>query len=146
MKKEWFDRLIEIDKANEAVIGIQELRPYIYNRTLLYGYTCERETFHVYVKDQKIYVIVYKIDYPLSHEKEHGIFMRGDPRPINMRQIEVKSNCDYIPDKRLYPERCDYHFCRALKERGIELPFTSWGEEIKPNEMGYYGFILEDSV
>ena len=31
MKKEWFEKLSEVDKAKEAVIGIQELRPYIYN-------------------------------------------------------------------------------------------------------------------
>lgn len=133
MRKEWFEKLSEIDKANEVVIGIQELRPYIYNRTLLYGYTCERETFHVYLKDQKIYTVVYKTEYS-----------RGAPMPKNMRQIEVNSNRDFVPDKRLYPERCDYHFCRALKERGIDLPFTHWSEEIEPNEKGYYGFILED--
>lgn len=134
MRKEWFEKLSEIDKANEAVISIQELRPYIYNRTLLYGYTCERETFHVYIKDQKIYTVVYKTEYSW-----------GAPMPKNMRQIEVTSNRDFVPDKRLYPERCDYHFCRALKERGIDLPFTHWGEEIEPNEKGYYGFTLEDA-
>ena len=133
MKKEWFDKLSEVGKANEAIIGIQELRPYIYNRTLLYGYTCERETFHVYLKDQKIYAVAY--------EKE---FSRGTPKPKNRRQIEVQSNHDYVPDKRLYPERCDYHFCCALKEKGIHLPFTNWSEEVKPDERGYYGFILED--
>lgn len=133
MRKEWFEKLSEIDKANEAVIGMAELRPYIYNRTLLYGYTCERETFHVYLKDQKIYTVVYKTEYS-----------QGAPMPKNMRQIEVTSNRDFVPDKRLYPERCDYHFCRALKERGIDLPFTLWSEEVKSNEKGYYGFILED--
>jgi hypothetical protein len=133
MKKEWFEKLNEIDKANETIIGLQELRPYIYNRTLLYGYTCERETFHVYMKDQKIYTVVYTTDYSTNN-----------PKPKNLRQIEVKSNRDFIPDKRLYPERCDYHFCQALKERGIDLPFTHWSEEIKPNEKGYYGFTLED--
>ncbi len=145
MKKEWFEKLSEIDKANETVIGIQELRPYIYNRTLLYGYTCERETFHVYIKDQKIYTVVYNTDYSINYEKELGSFMRGDPKPKNMRRIEVNSNRDYVPDKRLYPERCDYHFCRALKERGIDLPFTHWSEEVKPNERDYYGFIMEDA-
>ena len=70
--------------------------------------------------------------------------MRDEPRPKNMKQIEVKSNRDFVPDKRLYPERCDYHFCRALKEKGIDLPFLHWSEEIEPNEKGYYGFILED--
>lgn len=134
MKKEWFEKLSEIDKANEVVIGIHELIPYIYNRTLLYGYTCERETFHVYLKDQKIYTVVYNTDYSIV-----------EPKPKNMRQIEVKSNSDFVPDKRLYPERCDYHFCLALKERGVDLPFTHWSEEVAPNKRGYYGFILEDA-
>ena len=96
MKKEWFDKLSEIDKANEAVIGIHELIPYIYNRTLLYGYTCERETFHVYIKDQKIYTVVYNTDYSISYEKELGSFMRGDPRPKNMRQIEIRSETLFL--------------------------------------------------
>ncbi len=144
MKKEWFDKLGEIDKANETAIGVQELKPYTYNRTLLYGYTCERKTFHVYIKNKQIYVVVYENDYPIIYNEELSSFMRGDARPKNMKQIEVRSNRDFIPDKRLYPERCDYHFCRALKERGIDLPFTHWSEEIEPNKKGYYGFTLED--
>lgn len=145
MKKDLFNKLSEIDKAAEAIIGIQELKPFIDNRTLLYGYTCKRETFHVYLKDQKIYTVIYETDYSINYEKELESFMRGDPRPKNMRQIEVKSNRDFVPDKRLYPERCDYHFCRLLKERGIELHFTHWSEEVLPNERGYYGFTLEDT-
>jgi hypothetical protein len=145
MKKEWFDKLSEIDKANEAIIGIQELEPYTYNRTLLYGYTCERETFHVYVKGRKIYTVVYNTEYAINYNKELGSFTRGEPKLNGMRQIEVKSNRDFIPNKRLYPERCDYHFCRALKEKGIDLPFTHWSEEVQPNERGYYGFTLEDA-
>lgn len=146
MKKEWFAQLSEIDKAAEAVIGIQELEPYTYNRTLLYGYTCERETFHVYLKGRKIYTVVYNTEYAINYNKELGSFTRGEPKPNGMRQIEVKSNKDFVPNKRLYPERCDYHFCRALKERGIDLPFTSWSEEVQPNEKGYYGFTLEDTI
>ncbi len=134
MKKEWFEKLSEIDKANEVIIGIPELRPYLYNRTLLYGYTCERETFHVYLRNQQIYVVVYERD-----------FSAGGRRPKNMRQIEVKSNRDYIPDKRIYPEMSDFHFCTLLKERGIELPFTSWvGGDYETDDRGYYGFTLED--
>ena len=144
MKKEWFDKLGEIDEANETAIGVQELKPYTYNRTLLYGYTCERKTFHVYIKNKQIYVVVYENDYPIIYNEELSSFMRGDARPKNMKQIEVRSNRDFIPDKRLYPERCDYHFCHALKERGIDLPFTHWGEEAQPDERGYYGFTLED--
>jgi hypothetical protein len=133
MKKEWFERLSNIGKHNEQPIGIAELRPYIYNRTLLYGYTCERETFHVYIKNKQIYVIVYNTEY-----------YRGGPRPVNMRQIEVKSNRDYVPDKRLYPERCDYHFCKLLKEKGIDLPFTAFTEGFNWDGT-YCGFTLEDA-
>jgi len=144
MTKEWFDKLNQIDFEAADIIYAYNLRPYVYNKTLLYGYTCERETFHVYMKDQKIYTVVYNTDYSINYEKELGSFMRGEPKPKNMRQVEVKSNRDFVPNKRLYPERCDYHFCRALKEKGIDLPFTHWSEEVQPNEKGYYGFTLED--
>jgi hypothetical protein len=60
-----------------------------------------------------------------------------------MRQIIVKSNYDYVPDKRLYPERCEYHFCRMLKEKGVHLPFTTWNDDVDGN-CKYYGFTLED--
>lgn len=114
MKKELFEKLGQIDMAKEIIIGAYELRPYLYDRTLIYGYTCERKTFHVYMKNQKIYTVIYERD-----------FKCGAAKPKNMRQIEIKSNREYVPDKRIYPEMCDYHFCCLLKERGIELPFTA---------------------
>jgi hypothetical protein len=143
MRKEWFDRLNQYS-PHEDLIMAHHLRPYLYDKTLLYGYTCNRETFHVYIKHAQIYVVVYEVDYSINYDNQLGGFMRGDGKPKNMRHIEVKSNKDYIPDKRLYPERCDYNFCKLLKERGIDLPFTHWSEEIEPNEKGYYGFTLED--
>ena len=30
------------------------------DRTLIYGYTCERESFHVYIKDKEIHVVIYR--------------------------------------------------------------------------------------
>lgn len=134
MRKEWFEDLSQIDKTINTVIGLSELRPYIYDRTLLYGYTCERKTFHVYMKNQKIYTVIYEKD-----------FASGGKRPKNMKLLEVKSNRDYIPDKRVYPEASDFHFCRLLKERGIDIPFTTWVGEYEPDERGFYGLILEDS-
>ena len=144
MNKEWFDKLNQYDPQEDFIMA-RHLRPYLYNKTLLYGYTCERETFHVYIKNEQIYVVVYETDYSIDYNKELGSFMRGEPKPKNMRRIEVKSNRDYVPDKRLYPERCDYNFCLLLKEKGVDLPFTHWSEEIEPNEKGYYGFTLEDA-
>ena len=137
MNKEWFDKLNQYNFNQDNLIVAHHLRPYLYNKTLLYGYTCARETFHVYIKKEQIYVVVYNTD-----------FSAGVPRPKNMRQITIKSNSDYIPDKRLYPERCDYNFCKMLKEKGIDLPFTTWSDPIEIDledpRYPYYGFTLED--
>lgn len=50
MRKEWFDRLNQFDFEEANIIYAHDLQPYVYNKTLLYGYTCERDTFHVYIK------------------------------------------------------------------------------------------------
>jgi hypothetical protein len=84
--KEWFEKLQQIDSENETIIQAADLSPYIYDRTLLYGYTCERETFHVYLKNKNIYAVVYENDYSTDKAK-----------PKNMRQIIVTSNYDYVP-------------------------------------------------
>lgn len=136
MRKEWFEKLNKFDKENKEIICASDLRPYLYDKTLLYGYTCERKTFHAYVKNENIYVVVYENDYST-----------GKARPKNMMQIIVNSNHDYVPDKRLYPERCDYHFCLMLKERGIHLPFTTWNDGVNiDNYCKYYGYTLEDVI
>lgn len=101
------------------------------DRTLLYGYTCARETFHVYLKNNEIHIVIYNNDYSGDYTK-----------PKNMRELAIKSNYDYVPDKRLYPEACDYEFCKLLKERDISLPFTGFNEERTIRD--YYGFTLED--
>ena len=132
MRKEWFEKLNQIDEEKYKIITADDLRPYLYDKTLMYGFTCERKTFHVYVKNGEIYVVTYNNDY--STDKV---------RPKNMEQIVVNSNYDYVPDKRLYPERCEYHFCKMLKEKGVHLPFTTWNYDVD-NNCKYYGFTLED--
>ena len=79
--------------------------------TLLYGYTCKRDTFHVYVEDELLHVIVYgyKVDKPESY-------------------ISSSSICAFsmIPDKRVYPCRTLETFARLMKEKGADgIPFTS---------------------
>ena len=134
MDKELFDELVLTETVRELVIRAENICGSKINRTLIYGYTCERRTFHVYLKDLKIYVVVYDNDYAT-----------GKPAPKNMRQITVTSNRDFVPDKRVYPERSDFYFCKLLRERGVEIPFTTWSDiEPAPNENGYYGFTLED--
>lgn len=133
MTKEWFDKLNMLFNEEVNILYAHDLYPYDLDRTLLYGYTCERETFHVYLKDKQIFVVIYNTEYS-----------RGKPTPKNMRRIEVKSNRDYVPDKRLYPERCDYHFCKLLKENSVDLPFTFFNEGFNWDGP-YCGFTLEDA-
>lgn len=121
--------LENVDKIDELINTKDLLNAK--DRTLLYGYTCTRETFHVYLKNNEIHTVIYNNDYS------------GDcTKPKDMRELAIKSNYDYVPDKRLYPETCDYEFCNLLKERGIRLPFTGFNEERPLRD--YYGFTLED--
>lgn len=112
----------ELRLARSNVIGINDLKN-IEPRTLLYGYTCKRETWHVYIDfSGRIRVIFY---------------------PYNEDFTEIlllESNQDYIPDKRLYPAKCDYEFCSLLIRAGCTLPFTTF-EEVK-TPMQYYGEII----
>ena len=91
------------------------------DRTLLYGYTCERDTWHVYLKDGVIYTVVYGFK----------------KNPV---ECEVTCNSQYIPDKRLYPAKCDLEFCRLLKHAGEYLSFTTYMPDETVCE--YWGAIL----
>lgn len=116
MNKEQYNDLRDISEIHK-VITISDLKNTT-DRTLIYGYTCERDTWHVYIHKNHIYTVIYK--YKESPE-----------------QIEIKDNYYYVPDKRLYPECCDYEFCKLLKEKGIDLPFTTWTD--RKEKKVYYG-------
>lgn len=131
MKKEEFVRLKELRDREKPIISGDDLL-HKRDRTLLYGYTCDRRTFHVYIKDIKIHVITYHVNY------QDGI---DSPKTEKIKEIEVTDNQDFIPDKRLYPETCDYEFCKRLQNMGYELPFTTWNDD-RP-ESQFYGEILE---
>ena len=120
-----------LESINERLVCEEDLSLYLRDRTLLYGYTCDRKTFHVYLKNEKIHTVIYSVDYSMEN-----------PKPICMTEMLVESNEDYIPDKRLYPETCDYMFCVLLKSAGIYLPFTGFNKNRE--EKNFYGFTLED--
>ena len=95
-------------------------------RTLLYGYTLDRETWHVYLDDAGvIHRVVYHPDLMLSHQA--GGF---------------KENAELIPSKRLYPEHCDYEACVLLAKAGVSLPFTTLSEHI--SEKPFHGKTAEE--
>lgn len=88
------------------------------SRTLMYGYTIERKTFHVYLNTEgyiKCIVYGYDNDVEYTHvEDENGIEMEY-----------------LIPDKRAYPEACDFEFCNLLQSKGMSIPFTTYNENRK---------------
>ncbi|GAA4879688.1 hypothetical protein GCM10023310_69830 [Paenibacillus vulneris] len=120
MKKEEYEKLTSTQEAKN-IITCDDLSEKS-GRTLLYGYTCERETWHVYLKHGQIVKVIYNYN--------------NVPK-----KFEVTDNREFVPDKRLYPERCDYEFCALLKQRGIDLPFTIWTDDVE--EKQYYGEVLE---
>ncbi|KVP75225.1 hypothetical protein WJ96_05570 [Burkholderia ubonensis] len=96
-------------------------------RTLAFGYTCERQTFHIYLDVDGIHKVVYNFEGRLlahKHESD-GLLL---------------TEC--VPDKRLYPETCDFDFCGLLKRRGVNLPFTNWNAEREPK--AYHGKRLDE--
>lgn len=103
---------LKIVKETSGVNGVIKLG-FLTNkneRTLLYGYTCDRKTFHVYIKDNEIKTVVYGYK-----EKPY--------------EITPTINESYIPDKRVYPEDADFEFCSLLKQAGVYIPFTNYSEE-----------------
>jgi PAS domain-containing protein len=84
-------------------------------RTLLYGATSERYTWHVYLGvDQAIHKVVYSSELLVEHTS--GPF--GG----------VLANQEYLRVSQLYAESCDYEFCRCLRYAGERLCLTSFEE------------------
>jgi hypothetical protein len=98
------------------------------DHTLLYGYTCERETFHVYIRHGEIHKIIFDSNSHKPRVHEHG-------DSLSLHGI--------VPDKRLYPEACDFEFCELLMKMGVSLPFTTWDE--KREEKTFHSHVAQPS-
>lgn len=129
------------ERAYKSLLTIKNLEPFTQNRTLVYGYTCRKETFHTYLKDGEIHTVVYQTDY-----------IERKIRPVGMREIDVRYNSDYIPDAFAYPDLCDSTFFEQLAKAGVKLPFTMYIErrllETYKEHGGkyeFYGYVIEDS-
>jgi hypothetical protein len=99
-------------------------------RTLVYGYTTDRNTFHVYLDvDGLLHRVGYDgDDFLLAHGDESKLI------PL-----------DFVPDKRVYPECCDLEFCRMLMRAGVSVPFTGYNENDMPTD-DFIGNRLEDLI
>lgn len=91
------------------------------DRALLYGYTCDRDTWHVYLYQGEINLFVYAGSGKHTHEVK-----------AHVKGVRMESE-SLIPDKRLYPQCCDYETCRFLDQQGIYLPFTTFDDAVAAN-------------
>lgn len=91
-------------------------------RSLIYGYTCDRKTFHVYLSEKDgVILVIYGSDRLLCATK---------------RADEDLTLAECVPDKRLYPNKCDYEFCSKLMQAGVSLSFTMWNDAPASNWEG----------
>ncbi|MFR6386675.1 MAG: hypothetical protein ACLUN4_13730 [Lachnospiraceae bacterium] len=78
---------------------------------LLLGFDNDtKEEYFVFLKDHRIYAF------------------RGS------KQIEIRSNDQFVQNVSLFPERCNYSFCKFLQMLNISLPFLPWGSERKKEQ------------
>lgn len=95
------------------------------DRTLMFGYNCNRDTFHLYWMNGAIHSVYY-----------NWTTKRLADFPLIFKEKILASIC--VPNKRVYPARCDYEFCKLLLSKGVYIPFTTF-EEVKPETKIYYG-------
>lgn len=140
MNKDQF-KYFRRDQGLPTVPGIMELTDTT-PRTLLYGYTCNRATQHVYLgQDQLIHVLLYA---PL-HDSD-GPGMGG----LDFLVLHHTSGLTggqtypqgYVPDKRVYPEYSDFEFCKLLEEAGAEISFGGFRDDVGMSQP-YQGASLE---
>ena len=98
------------------------------DRTLLWGYTCNRESFHVYLKDRQLHRLIYDF----NHEM------------LNYQVGESLTASILHHDKRIYPEATDYDFARLLYEADETPCFTTFNE--KREQSSFYGLMKEELV
>lgn len=114
--------------AKAQVISVDMLTSKV-PRTLMYGYNCDRDTFHLYLdKDGQFHSLYYKHPNDLASHKA---------------AIELAPD-ECVPNKRVYPERCDFEFCTLLRNAGVEIPFTNFTQR-KENDT-FAGLVFEDVV
>lgn len=116
MNKDQFTQLQSAKPARKFILGGADLLNKT-PRTLLYGYTADSYFFHVYLDENGI---IQKLVYA------------GATNPmliVHETEARVDSNESYVPNKRLYPEMCDFTFCELLHARGVNLQFAAYNEE-----------------
>lgn len=106
MTKQELTQLIAQSSAT-PMVSIAEL-PKGFEGTLLYGFTCERHTFHVYVKDEVIHAVTYNFEEEIiTHTSGKEVYA---------------GSC--VPDKRVYRQPTHFFFMELLAKKGFTPSVT----------------------
>lgn len=102
------------------------------DKTLLYGYTCEKKSWHIYKKDGLLHKLVY--GYP-------AFFISYDAR-------ESFILSDLIPDKRVFPECTDFHLAKMFLAASIDVPYLPFDNNahLRDSQLArtFYGLVREE--
>jgi hypothetical protein len=109
MNRDQYESLHKWDPESLIIRASDLQRP---DRTLLYGYTCNRDTWHVYLKDG----FIHRLEYTAR-----GAVLKHDA-------LSAWEASRLVPDKRVYPESTDLVFARMLKRIVSHIPFLPFQE------------------
>lgn len=87
------------------------------DRTLVYGYTVERDTFHLYVKDGRLHRFIYR-------EGLAGLTVTSYEQAASMHAR------DMVPSKAIYWRRSDYEACWFLAVLDTYMHFHESGQAV----------------
>lgn len=111
--------------TSREMISVSELNNPTQDRTLLWGYTCERDSFHVYLKDGQIHKALYKFPNKLL------FCTSGESMPCS----------SMAPDKRAYPAACDEQFAQLMVEKNQHVSYTTFDER---EDIPFHGKLIEE--
>ena len=107
----------------QSVIGVADLVDKT-PRTLIYGYTPARATFHVYLGvDGLIHVLTYNEGTAAEDSDVVPFLVQGHSAGPSGG---LTDNAGYVPSKRVYPAASDFAFCKLLAQHGVQPCFTTY--------------------
>jgi hypothetical protein len=83
-------------------------------RTLAYGYTADRDCWHLYVDNdtETLHLVIYRPE------------LVGHPGRVISHDAGYSLSAEILrPNKRVYPDTVDLEFARKMRAAGFDLPF-----------------------
>lgn len=127
MDKQSYEDLRKNNHMEPSIISVDQVAQYQKeDGTLLYGYTCDRDTFHVYLKNGELHRVIYDFDGDVL-DYIHGAELEADL---------------LHPNKRIYPEASSYDFIVSLRKTGCDPSLTTFNESRE--QATWHGEVWED--